>query len=158
MAEAAEGLYQRLTDAGVEVLYDDRDESPGVKLTDAELLGMPTIVTISPRSLAGGGAEVTDRATGERAASTAGRRGGRSRASSIADGWPPQTELCPGASRRLHDRSPPCEFAGEPPQPAEESARRPAIANGTRTTGRTGSSIPGRGGRHDQPDGPDQAR
>jgi prolyl-tRNA synthetase len=66
VAEAAEGLYQRLTDAGVNVLYDDRDESPGVKLTDAELLGMPTIVTISTRSLAGGGAEVTDRATGER--------------------------------------------------------------------------------------------
>jgi prolyl-tRNA synthetase len=66
VAEAAEALYQRLADAGVEVLYDDRDESPGVKLTDAELLGMPTIVTISPRSLAAGGAEVTDRATGER--------------------------------------------------------------------------------------------
>ncbi|HET7082092.1 MAG TPA: proline--tRNA ligase [Candidatus Limnocylindria bacterium] len=67
VGEAAEGLYQRLTDAGVEVLYDDRDESPGVKLTDAELLGMPLIVTISPRSLAAGGAEMTDRATGERA-------------------------------------------------------------------------------------------
>ena len=66
VAEVAEALYQRLTDAGVEVLYDDRDESPGVKLTDAELLGMPLIVTISPRSLAAGGAEVTDRASGER--------------------------------------------------------------------------------------------
>ncbi len=66
VAEAAEGLYQRLTDAGVEVLYDDRDESPGVKLTDAELLGMPRIVTVSPRSLAAGGAELTDRASGER--------------------------------------------------------------------------------------------
>lgn len=66
VAEAADALYQRLTDAGVEVLYDDRDESPGVKLTDAELLGMPRIVTISPRSLAAGGAEVTERASGER--------------------------------------------------------------------------------------------
>ena len=63
---AAEALYQRLTDAGVSVLYDDRDESPGVKFTDAELLGMPTIVTVSPRSLAAGGVEVTDRASGER--------------------------------------------------------------------------------------------
>ena len=35
-------------------------------MTDAELLGMPLIVTISPRSLAAGGAEVTRRATGER--------------------------------------------------------------------------------------------
>ena len=66
VGEAAEALYTRLTDAGVSVLYDDRDESPGVKFTDAEMLGMPTIVTLSPRSLAGGGAEVTDRATGER--------------------------------------------------------------------------------------------
>ncbi len=66
VGEAAEALYTRLTDAGVSVLYDDRDESPGVKFTDAEMLGMPTIVTLSPRSLAGGGAEVTDRASGER--------------------------------------------------------------------------------------------
>ena len=66
VAEAADGLYQRLADAGVEILYDDRDESPGVKLTDAELLGMPTILTISTRSLAAGGVEVTDRASGER--------------------------------------------------------------------------------------------
>jgi prolyl-tRNA synthetase len=66
VADAAEGLYTRLAEAGVDVLYDDRDESPGVKLTDAELLGMPWIVTVSPRSLAAGGAEVTRRATGER--------------------------------------------------------------------------------------------
>ncbi len=66
VVEAAEGLYTRLADAGIEVLYDDRDESPGVKFTDAELLGMPRIITISPRSLAAGGAEVTVRATGER--------------------------------------------------------------------------------------------
>ena len=66
VGEAAEALYTRLTDAGVSVLYDDRDESPGVKFTDAEMLGMPTIVTVSPRSLAAGGVEVTDRASGER--------------------------------------------------------------------------------------------
>jgi prolyl-tRNA synthetase len=66
VGEAADALYERLTDAGVSVLYDDRDESPGVKLTDAELLGMPTILTVSPRSLAAGGVEVTDRASGAR--------------------------------------------------------------------------------------------
>jgi prolyl-tRNA synthetase len=49
-----------------EILFDDRDESPGVKFTDAELLGMPWILTVSPRSLAAGGVEVTERATGER--------------------------------------------------------------------------------------------
>jgi len=66
VAEEADGLYARLAEAGVEVLYDDRDESPGVKFTDAELLGMPLIVTLSPRSLAAGGVEVTVRATGEK--------------------------------------------------------------------------------------------
>ena len=50
-----------------EILWDDRDESPGVKFTDAELLGMPWILTVSPRSIAAGGVEVTERATGARA-------------------------------------------------------------------------------------------
>ena len=62
----ADQLHQLSIDAGREILYDDRDESPGVKFTDAELLGMPTILTVSPRSLAAGGVEVTDRATGAR--------------------------------------------------------------------------------------------
>ena len=66
VTEIAERLHDRARDAGREVLWDDRDESPGVKFTDAELLGMPLIVTISPRSLAAGGAEVTVRSTGER--------------------------------------------------------------------------------------------
>jgi prolyl-tRNA synthetase len=66
VVEVAERLHQVALDAGREILYDDRDESPGVKLTDAELLGMPTILTVSPRSLAAGGVEVTDRATGQR--------------------------------------------------------------------------------------------
>jgi prolyl-tRNA synthetase len=66
VVEVAERLHQLAFDAGREILYDDRAESPGVKFTDAELLGMPTILTVSPRSLAAGGIEVTDRATGER--------------------------------------------------------------------------------------------
>ena len=65
--EVAERLHQLALDAGREILWDDRDESPGVKFTDAELLGMPWILTVSPRSLAAGGVEVTERATGERA-------------------------------------------------------------------------------------------
>jgi prolyl-tRNA synthetase len=64
--EVAERLHQVALDAGREILYDDRDDSPGVKFTDAELLGMPWILTVSPRSLAAGGIEVTERATGER--------------------------------------------------------------------------------------------
>jgi len=66
VGETADRLHAVAADAGREILYDDRDESPGVKFTDAELLGMPWIVTISPRSLAAGGAEVTRRATGDR--------------------------------------------------------------------------------------------
>jgi prolyl-tRNA synthetase len=67
VVEVAERLYDAASGAGSgsEILYDDRDESPGVKLTDAELLGMPRILTVSPRSLAAGGVEVRDRASGE---------------------------------------------------------------------------------------------
>ena len=50
---------------GVEVLLDDRKTSPGVKFKDAELLGMPTTLTVG-RGLANGMVEVTDRASGER--------------------------------------------------------------------------------------------
>ncbi|MEX1169647.1 MAG: proline--tRNA ligase [Chloroflexota bacterium] len=64
--EVAEQLHTFSIEHGREILWDDRDESPGVKFTDAELLGMPWILTVSPRSLAAGGVEVTDRATGER--------------------------------------------------------------------------------------------
>jgi prolyl-tRNA synthetase len=64
--ETADRLHELAKAAGREILYDDRDESPGVKFTDAELLGMPWILTVSPRSLAAGGVEVTRRKTGER--------------------------------------------------------------------------------------------
>ncbi|MFL5668426.1 MAG: proline--tRNA ligase [Chloroflexota bacterium] len=66
VAEVAERFHALAAEAGREILWDDRDESPGVKFTDAELLGMPWILTVSPRSLAAGGVEVTERATGER--------------------------------------------------------------------------------------------
>ena len=66
VTEIAERLHAMAADTGHEILWDDRDESPGVKFTDAELLGMPWILTVSPRSLAAGGIEVTNRATGER--------------------------------------------------------------------------------------------
>ena len=66
VTEIAEALHAHSIAVGNEILYDDRAESTGVKLTDAELLGMPTILTVSPRSLAAGGIEVTDRATGAR--------------------------------------------------------------------------------------------
>jgi prolyl-tRNA synthetase len=58
-------LYSRLQEQGITVLLDDRDERPGTKFADAELLGMPHRVTVSPRSLEHGGVEYTNRRTGE---------------------------------------------------------------------------------------------
>jgi prolyl-tRNA synthetase len=58
VSAAAEKLYQEMTDAGLEVLFDDRVESPGVKFGDADLLGMPVRVTVSPRTLKNQGAEI----------------------------------------------------------------------------------------------------
>lgn len=61
---AAETLYNDLEAAGFEVLLDDRDERPGVKFNDAELIGIPIRVTIGPRGVENGEAEVVDRRTG----------------------------------------------------------------------------------------------
>jgi prolyl-tRNA synthetase len=63
--EAAEQLYAELLQGGVEALFDDRDESPGVKFTDADLIGLPLRLTISRRSLERGGVEFRSRRTGE---------------------------------------------------------------------------------------------
>ncbi len=49
--EAADLLYDEWTEAGVAVLYDDRDESPGVKFKDSDLIGIPIRVTVSARTL-----------------------------------------------------------------------------------------------------------
>ena len=61
----ADGLYQKLQSAGIETIYDDRDERPGVKFADAELLGIPYRVTVSDRLLDDGKWEVSTRQTGE---------------------------------------------------------------------------------------------
>jgi prolyl-tRNA synthetase len=59
--QQAEAIYQTLLNAGVEVLYDDRKESPGVKFADADLIGIPWRVTVSSRSLQNGGVEIKRR-------------------------------------------------------------------------------------------------
>ncbi len=59
--EAAESLYAELQDAGVELLFDDRDAGPGEKFTDAELLGCPLRLTIGKRSLESGSLEAQAR-------------------------------------------------------------------------------------------------
>ena len=63
---AADELYEALGAQGVEVLYDERDERPGVKFADAELMGIPLRVTVSDRLLDGKKWEVAMRASGER--------------------------------------------------------------------------------------------
>jgi prolyl-tRNA synthetase len=65
-AAAADRIEAELEGRGIEVLVDDRDERPGVKFADAELIGIPVRVTVGPRGLANGQVEVTERASGER--------------------------------------------------------------------------------------------
>ena len=61
VAEFANCLQRELEDADIELLLDDRQESPGVKLKDADLLGIPVRVVISRRTLEGGMIEVKKR-------------------------------------------------------------------------------------------------
>ena len=65
LAAMAEALYAELGAAGVEVLYDDRDERPGVKFKDADLLGMPLRLTVGARARKEGLVEIRRRRTGE---------------------------------------------------------------------------------------------
>lgn len=61
VGEAADGLYEKLVSAGVEVLYDDRDDSLGARFKDADLIGVPIRLTLTPRSLEKGGVEIKAR-------------------------------------------------------------------------------------------------
>lgn len=65
VAEQATELYEKLEAAGVSVLFDDRNERPGAKFADAELIGLPYRVTISERLLGEGKLEFTRRNGGE---------------------------------------------------------------------------------------------
>jgi prolyl-tRNA synthetase len=51
VSQKAEAIYQALTGKGIDVLFDDRIESPGVKFNDADLIGIPLRITVSPRTL-----------------------------------------------------------------------------------------------------------
>jgi prolyl-tRNA synthetase len=63
---AAADIYAKLTAAGVDVLYDDRDERPGGKFAGMDLIGLPWHVVVGPRGLANGVVELKRRVTGER--------------------------------------------------------------------------------------------
>lgn len=61
LEETARNLYDELTADGVEVLWDERDESLGAKFKDADLIGLPLRVTLTPRSMQNGGVELRRR-------------------------------------------------------------------------------------------------
>ncbi len=65
VAEAAEKLYQELQALGVEAVIDDRDERPGVKFKDADLIGYPLRVTVGAKTLQEGKVEIKSRHSGE---------------------------------------------------------------------------------------------
>jgi len=65
VAAAAEKLFQELMNLGVETVLDDRDERPGLKFKDADLIGYPFRVTVSEKNLAAGEAELKLRASRE---------------------------------------------------------------------------------------------
>ena len=67
LRETAERIGRELTAAGVDALLDDRDERPGVKFKDADLIGLPVRVTVGPRALARGCVELKPRAATEAA-------------------------------------------------------------------------------------------
>jgi len=62
---AATAMYDKLVAGGFDVMLDDRNERPGVKFADAELVGFPYRLTVGPRGVESGMIELTDRATGE---------------------------------------------------------------------------------------------
>ncbi len=68
VVEAAERIYADLREKGVDVLYDDRDERPGVKFKDGDLIGLPVRVTVGAKSLADGKVEVSLRRDREKLA------------------------------------------------------------------------------------------
>jgi prolyl-tRNA synthetase len=63
---AADNAYAQLRDAGVEALYDDRDERGGVKLGTMDLIGLPWQLVVGPRGIASGVVELKNRASGEK--------------------------------------------------------------------------------------------
>ncbi len=64
--EAAENLYKQLQDAGIEVLFDDRKERPGVMFNDMELIGIPNSIVIGERNLDNQQVEFKNRKSGEK--------------------------------------------------------------------------------------------
>ena len=65
VSKVAYDIYKKLEDAGISCIFDDRNVNPGTKFADADLIGMPYRLVISPKGLAENAVEIKDRATGE---------------------------------------------------------------------------------------------
>jgi prolyl-tRNA synthetase len=61
-----EELYGKLSGAGIELLYNDREDSPGAKFAEMDLIGLPWQLVVGPRGLKSGVVELKSRASGER--------------------------------------------------------------------------------------------
>jgi prolyl-tRNA synthetase len=64
VTKEADRLYDQLREAGIEVLYDDRDTRAGEKFADSDLLGIPLRLVVSEKTMAEGAVEVVERASG----------------------------------------------------------------------------------------------
>jgi len=65
VAKEADRMYELLQESGIEVLYDDRDARAGEKFADAELIGIPTRLVVSEKTISAGGVEVAARSNGQ---------------------------------------------------------------------------------------------
>ena len=97
---AAEALYEELNSAGVEILYDDRGENPGVKFNDADLIGCPVRVTVGDRGLKKGTLEVKLRGAS-----------GRGEEVPVAEVAARVREELAGLRQQIEDRIEPVEYA-----------------------------------------------
>jgi prolyl-tRNA synthetase len=85
--DAADAVYAKLIEAGVETIYDDRDAGPGEKFADADLLGCPLRLTVGRRSLESGQIEVRVRRTREQAPAVALESDAQALAAALNDLW-----------------------------------------------------------------------
>ena len=98
---ACEALYAGLTAAGLDPLYDDRDERAGAKFATMDLIGLPWRITVGPRGLAAGKVELTSRRTGESEELTPGGRRRAARARSTARSAEPRRRQSSRQAARL---------------------------------------------------------
>src|SRR5262249_12854269 len=122
LRETAERVAAELEAAGVDTLLDDRDERPGVKFKDADLIGLPVRVTVGPRGLTRGVVELKRRA--DKDAVEVPCAGAATRAAALVG------PRCRGGRRNVHALAVPPAADGQHPPPADLRARRGDVRGG----------------------------